>query len=436
MNRSKAIRAALLITFVSAVVFLGYGPARTESAYLLICYAIAFISYMLVVHRVQLKWRQLLWLAIGLRVALLFAPITWTDDHFRYLWDGLCSTQGISPFAHVPSQLVGDPSNVFTPEHFEQLNSPEFHSVYPPLAQAMFALATWFGGDLETAIIALRVLVIAFDLLAILALGSLLKGRSDRIFLVSFYALNPLVLMEFSVNLHTEVLMIAPCIYAIHLFLRQRFDASAVALAIGASAKLWPLLFMLWLPSRMGWKGTIRSAAIMSIVFIASWLPFHTPGMMEHLLSGLKLYVSYLEFNAPLFEGLRSAVGDGPVKGTGLLSLITMIGLGFYGWWLFRKRSIPWAEAMLGILAIYLFGAQAIHPWNILPLVAFSVLTRYRWPILWTLLIIPTYITYSSEPYQQPYWWLAVEYTILWGYMFWEMKIRKDGSLSVERAVT
>ncbi|MBK7249289.1 MAG: hypothetical protein IPI05_16750 [Flavobacteriales bacterium] len=75
---------------------------------------------------------------------------------------------------------------------------------------------------------------IAFDMATIGVLGLLLKNDPGRVRKVALYALNPLVLLEFSVNVHTEVLMIAPCLWAIHLFRRERWNVSAIFLAIGA----------------------------------------------------------------------------------------------------------------------------------------------------------------------------------------------------------
>ena len=94
------------------------------------------------------------------------------------------------------------------------------------------------------------------------------------------------------------------------------------------------------------------------------------------------------------------------VKGTGLLSILTLIALVIYTLSIWKTKHADWPSAMLWLHAIYLFGAQAVHPWYILPLVALSVLTQWRWPILWSLLIIPTYLTLSlihiSEP-TRPY---------------------------------
>ena len=423
MLRSRAWIITAICTLVACVVYLAYGPTRADFRELIVAFTVAFAAYIFVARNGSLSWPQLLTFAIGLRIALLFAPVTWTDDHYRYIWDGLCSIHGISPFAHTPEELVASDPEVFTPEHFSKLNSPRFYSVYPPVAQAVFAISAWVGGGaLWRTTLALRVIMIAFEVLTILALGKLLATNLRRTQLVALYALNPLVLMEFTVNIHTEALMIAPSLAAILYFHRQQFNASAVFLTISAAAKLWPLFFLAWIPSQLGLKQSVRYIGLVLALFIAGWIPLYTAEMLPHFSSSLALYVSYLEFNGPLFEGLRWLIGDGPVKGTGLLSALTLLGLTAYTLFLWKTKRTPWPEAMLWLLAIYLMGAQAVHPWYMLPLVALAPLTGWRWPVLWSLLIVPTYLTYATEPYMQAYWWLIIEYSTLAIFIVWEFR--------------
>ena len=425
MFNGKRFFVAALVTLIAAIVILAYGPSRSDPSALLIGFSVAFVAYVLVTRKQFISWHQLLIISIGLRILLLLAPVNWTDDHYRYLWDGLCSTNGISPFAFTPEELVRTKPEVFTPQHFAELNSPRFHSVYPPAAQLIFATATSIGAvDIWRSTLALRVIIILFDLLIIVSLGALLKAHVSRVQLVAIYALNPLALLEFSVNLHTEALMIAPCLGAIYFFKQQRYHLSAFLLALAISAKLWPILFLAWIPSALGVGKSIRYIAITLLFFTLSWIPLYTTDILQHFASSLKLYVSYLEFNGPIFELLRHTLGDHLVKGTGLLSILTLIALVIYTLSIWKTKHADWPSAMLWLHAIYLFGAQAVHPWYILPLVALSVLTQWRWPILWSLLIIPTYLTYAQDPFTQPYWWIAVEYILLGTFILWEIRKR------------
>ncbi len=422
MNAITSKSVIPLALLAAAVLFLGYGPTRSESAPLLIGYAIAFAAFWWSARRTSLALDQMVWCAVGLRAALLFAPITWTDDHFRYIWDGLCSVNGISPYAFTPEELLRTRPEVFTQGLFDRLNSPHFYTVYPPIAQAVFATAAWLGrGDVWVSTLALRVIMIAMDVAAVFALGALLRNDLDRTAKMALYALNPLVLMELTVNLHTEALLIAPMLWAIALFKRTRFDTAAMVLAVMAAIKLWPLLFLAWIPSRLSVRRSIRFVAITISVFLITWVPFRTVDLVSHLASSVKLFASYLEFNGGLFEGLRYALGDGPVKGTGLLGVIMLLGLVAFSIRQWVRRAMSWPEEMLWIFAIYLFGSQAVHPWYIIPLIALAALTGYRWPIFWSLLIMPTYLTYGSEPFAQLYWWITVEYAVLLVLIAWEL---------------
>lgn len=412
-----------VVVLAAAILFLGYGPDRSQSVPLLVGYAVAFSAYAWSMFRASFSWKVLLLVAVGLRLMLFLAPITWTDDHFRYIWDGLCSVNGISPFAFTPEELLRDRPDVFAQALFDRLNSPGFHSVYPPASQAVFAFSAWLGrGDAWASTLALRAIIIAMDVAAVFALGALLRNDPNRTAKVALYALNPLVLMELTVNLHTEALLIAPMLWAICLIKRQRFDLAALLLAVMAAIKLWPILFLAWVPSRLSIRRSIRFLAITIVVFTLAWVPFRTNGLIPHLASGVKLFASFLEFNGGLFEALRHFLGDDLVKGTWLLGAITVLALVIFIALQWIRRTMDLPEAMLWILAIHLFGSQVVHPWYIVPLIALAVLTGYRWPIAWSLLIMPTYLTYGSSPHAQPYWWIAIEYGLLLAFIAWELR--------------
>ncbi len=90
MLRSRALIIAAICTLVACVVHLAYGPTRADFRELIIAFTVAFVAYLFIVRNGSISWSHLLTLAIGLRIALLFAQVTWTDDHYRYIWDGLC----------------------------------------------------------------------------------------------------------------------------------------------------------------------------------------------------------------------------------------------------------------------------------------------------------------------------------------------------------
>lgn len=426
MRPHGRIAWAGFVLLLFGLIPLAYFTHRSESAQVLGLYSLAFGGYLIFSLRAPvIEWRHLITLAIAFRLLLLFAPISWTDDHFRYIWDGWCSVNGIQPFAHTPRELLQLRPELFAADHFALLNSPEFHTVYPPFAQAFFALAAYIGqGDVGYSTLALRAFFLGCELGSMLLLRALLRDASRSQCWWMHYALNPLVLMELTVNLHTEALMIPLCLGALLLHKRGWLDASAVLLGLAASARLWPLLFILALPAVMTWRTSIRYGAIVALVFGIGWLPLWTTGLVGSFVSSLKLFGNYLEFNGGLYELLRTVIGSEAVKGTGLLAVVTLIALLGFSVAQWRKRNIPFAGMMFWLLFVYFLGSQAVHPWYILPLLAFGMLTQRWWPVAWTLLIVPTYLTYGSEPFVQPYAWVGLEYVLLIALVFVEERVR------------
>jgi alpha-1,6-mannosyltransferase len=414
-KRDRSIAWCTSVALLLSVVVLGYGPHRRESALLLGAFAFAFLAYLLCcAYASGLGMRGVLTLGLVVRVLLLFAPITWTDDHYRYWWDGLCTVNDISPFAHTPRELLALRTDVFSKEHLALLNSPDFHSAYPPLAQAAFACPSWIGHtDGKLWSLFMRMIVVVCETLSIGLLVKLMRGERSGPRAVAVYAFNPLVLMEHTVNLHTEALMVPCCIGAVLMLRHDRTWAAGLLIGAAASIRLMPLVFLLALPAVVGVKRSILPSVVGIAVFIASWLPFCSPDLVPNFLSSLKLFSTYLEFNGGFYELLRLVLGNGVVKGTGLLGALTVAALMVYaviGW---RKGMWKLEEGMLWLLAIVLFGSQAVHPWYITPLIALATLTRWRWPLWWSLLIAPTYLTYAQAPYTQPYWWIGIEYMVL-----------------------
>ena len=109
-------------------------------------YAIAFGFYALAVIRLpryrSLPAAGLLVLAVALagRAALLPVPPTLSDDVYRYVWEGRVIRHGGNPYRTSPASAELAPlrDTVIWP----RVNHPELATIYPPLAEAAFAVVT------------------------------------------------------------------------------------------------------------------------------------------------------------------------------------------------------------------------------------------------------------------------------------------------------
>ena len=70
--------------------------------------------------------------AVILRVIMLLAPPTLSDDIYRYRWDGKVQASGRNPYAATPA----DPRlEELRDDEWAQINYPRIRTIYPPLAQ-------------------------------------------------------------------------------------------------------------------------------------------------------------------------------------------------------------------------------------------------------------------------------------------------------------
>ena len=76
---------------------------------------------------------------------------------------------------------------------------------------------------------------------------------------------------------------------------------------------------------------------------------------------------------------------------------------------------------MLLLLTFYYFLATTIHPWYITTIVLLSVFTKYKFPLVWSFMVILSYSAYGNEAYKENFWLIAMEYLIVFGVFVWEV---------------
>ena len=224
---------ALLGLLIGAVLALAYGPDRTHSAWLLGFSGLAFGAYMFVANA-GIAWKRVFVLAILVRMLVLSAPVGWTDDHYRYLFDGGVHFLETGSVYDTTPEQAADAGQRLGSEFMPLVNHQDTYTVYPPFAQFVFGMSYGLGSgldlyekgqsDREGAILWMRIFILLMETLTIAALLKVLSLMALPRAWVVWYALNPLVILEFAVNLHTEVYMISWCCLAILLGSAPRKD--------------------------------------------------------------------------------------------------------------------------------------------------------------------------------------------------------------------
>jgi hypothetical protein len=422
-----------------ATITLGYFVEQSTFSRIAIAYGVFFLLYVWQVSTAQARDVKF-WLvvAILLRIALIGAFPALSDDIYRFVWDGRLWLAGQNPFDHLPVWYLEEGHQLpgLTQELFQQLNSPEYYTIYPPVAQALFALACWIAPtSVWGAAVVIQIFLLGTEIGAILLLRKLLQGWNLPPQRVLWYALNPLIIVEVIGNLHFEGPMIFFLLLGLWWLLRWQqhrqkgiWLASAAALALAVASKLLPLLFFPFLIRRLGWWRSVRYFAVLGLILVLTWLPLLSASFLENFGSSVDLYFRRFEFNGSLyyllrwvgyqFSGYNLIVFIGPGLALGVFLAIS-------GRALLERATPSWSELpyrWLFAISIYLLCATTVHPWYTALPVVLCLFTPYRWPIVWSGMILLTYINYSYGEYYENLWVVMLEYSAVGLYAMWEWR--------------
>jgi hypothetical protein len=207
--------------------------------------------------------------AVLMRAMLILAPPHSTDI-YRYIWDGRVQALGTNPYIYIPADPalapLRDPVEIYP-----KINRKEYApTIYPPMAQAVFFLAS----RLAETVTVMKLALTAFDLLTLWAIIALLKARGLSPVLAGIYAWHPLPIWEVAGSGHVDIVPVAFMMLAFLAAERGQRFASGAALAAGVMAKYFPLALVPAIYRRWDWR--MPAAFIATAILI--WLPYSGAG--------------------------------------------------------------------------------------------------------------------------------------------------------------
>ena len=375
-------------------------------------------------------------LAIVCRLAGFYFEPLLSDDYFRFIWDGMLIHGGINPFEYLPSSLIEQPEIIKADSGlYAKLNSKDYYSVYPPIAQLLFYIS-YSINDLNYTghIIFYKSILLIADLSVIFLLSKLLKQYNLSASAVLIYALNPLIILEYTGNLHMEGLMIAGLLAGVLLSQKRMFLASSIMMSFSICSKLLSLILIPFMPREMYWKRIIQWSAV-TILFCAL-IFILTFGMQAGWIKSVGLWFHTFEFNAGIYylvreidawwRGYEDIKIIGPAMG--LLSMLFMILL-----WIFylKNRQAHWSVFMVMVLTIYFLMSTTLHPWYLGTLIALSVISGHLFPVVWSYFIFLSYSHYADNGFNEKYIFIITEYSLLFLWIIFEFSKRKMSHLNL-----
>ncbi|MBO6880639.1 mannosyltransferase [Winogradskyella sp.] len=470
-NLIKYHKIPLLFLTLSGVFYIsfGYDLERTDSEKLLVLYVALFAFAFQIIKLSGFHFRLLVIASIVFRLLFLFAIPNLSQDFYRFIWDGRLILEGLNPYLYTPDSFI---QNGKLPVKQAQelyngmgaLSSSHFTN-YPPLNQLCFTIAALFSGkSVLGSVIVMRVIIIAADI-GTLYFGKKLLERlkipSKRIF---WYILNPFIIIELTGNLHFEGVMIFFLVWSLYLLHCGKWKWAAVVLACSISVKLIPLMF---LPLFFWWfrknpkenvianemkqsvsnekiASSLKSSlsadrqarndvfklisfyTIVGMTTLLLFLPFFSMKFINNYTETVGLWFGDFEFNASIYYLARAIgyaiTGYNEIAIIGkilpIVSLFIILGFSFFK----KNHTIPkLTTSILLTFTCYLFLSTTVHPWYIATLVILCVFTNYRFPMVWSLVVVLSYLAYLNVDNSENLWIIALEYIIVFSVFIWEL---------------
>ena len=369
-------------------------------------------------------------IAILLRLLLIPLPPTLSDDTLRYIWDGRVASAGFNPYLLPPEsgELAG-----LRDELWQQMPHQQVPTVYPPLALAVFMLAS----HLPQPLVAVKILLCFAELVGCLLLIRLARHLGLPAGRIAWYAWNPLVVMEVAGMGHVDALMVVALAATVLLLTRspRRPVLAAVTAVAGVLAKLLPLIALPMWARQSGRPGLFLAVAAGLLLVCFGPIFFSAQGAPP----GLVTYGVSWEFNGGLYEPLWRAIDQTNVvpaiKG-GLDGLKEQIGrheqinrlypyvypqflaklllLGVLG--LFVLASLFERDPVIGtgkLFAGLMLVVATLYPWYLLSVLPWAALCRHR---AWLALSALVQLAYVPQLFGLVHW--PLWYLLCWGPFF------------------
>ena len=357
-----------------------------------------------------------LWiLAVGIvmRLFMIASVPMLEDDYFRYLWDGGVTVSGVNPYSHSPESVLqnsGVPGQLSelsekAGETVERINNPSVRTIYPPLAQAAFALS-YVAGPFD--LITWKIILLIFDFITLALLFYILKEKKLPSSYLLIYWWNPLLVKEIFNSAHLDVMVFPFVLGGLLLASRDRRIGGALSIVLGIGVKLWPafILPVILRPLLSQPKRLIDALILIGVLMSAFFVPVYLSGLDQT--SGFIAYGERWQNNDSIFRGLilLSEVG---LKALGYetfhkYALARVLAAALIILWLlfitFSKRfevDDQYKKSLFIIAFVFLISPTQF-PWYytwLLPLLAVTP----RFSLLLPTLLLPLYyLRYYLEP--------------------------------------
>jgi len=397
---------------------LGYGSAYLSGSIFTLT-GIVILSGLIYLHAVltpsagPLQRALFAWVLIvgaALRISMFFSTPMLEDDYYRYLWDGGVTAGALNPFAWSPDEVrdesddaeqIPESLRILADESgstIKRINHPHLRTIYPPVAQAVFAMAHMAG---PWSLLSWRLTLLFFDAITLWLIIVILRRLHLPLISIAVYWWNPLLMKEVFNSGHMDLLVLPFLLGAILLEATDRHIPAFIALALATGVKLWPVILLpLFLRSAARHPGR-RTGALLSFVVLAALMSLPVLRAGLGTTSGFTAYGEQWEMNDALFMVFQWSL-DAALNLTGIFAgaagtgarLLAFLVLAGWTWRVtFRSGSLDLSalcrRSLLITAALFLLSPTQF-PWYYLWLLPFLAI-QPRGSLLLLTALLPLY---------------------------------------------
>ncbi|WP_435261174.1 glycosyltransferase 87 family protein [Tenacibaculum sp. nBUS_03] len=441
-NKKYSLISVTVFTLILYFLF-AYSLERTSFYTLLFLWIGLFSSFYYLYRSNKTNFTFLVVISVLFRFVFLFSTPNLSQDFYRFIWDGRMLLEGFNPYLSLPETFI-EQKNYPINQAVELYNgmgamNGSHYTNYPPINQLCFFIAALIDNKSITgSIIVMRLLIILADIGILFYGKKLLEKLQLQKSTIFLYLLNPFVIVELTGNLHFEPVMLFFLVWGLYKLFQKKWVLSGVLIACSISVKLIPLLFLpifyqFFIKKETSiLKGLKKLVAFYLIIFVTIFLfflPFFSSTLISNYSKSVGLWFKNFEFNASiyylareigfLFRGYNEIAIIGKI-----MPVLTVIFLGIVS---FYKKNNSMKQIILSMLfglSFYYFTTTTMHPWYLATLIILSVFTKYRFPIVWSLVIFLSYQAYANIPWKENLWVISLQYSVVYGFLIYEVFLK------------
>jgi hypothetical protein len=266
------------------------------------------------------------------------------------MWDGRVQEAGLNPYRYAPQDTAL--TSLHTPQIPKFVNHPDLKTIYFPLSEWVFYLSYGFSGE---QIWGFHFFILISEIVTIAGLFLLLHDFGKSPWYVLLYVANPLIILQFSLDAHVDVLGFPFLVFGLLYYFRRQLTLSLLLLGFSFLIKptalvVLPILFL----DQRGFANRTKTILIPLAVMLVPFIPY---SLGVNPFDALSTFSRNWYFNGALFSLLLPIFPDNQTNRLWCLGILVLVLTLLY----LGKRSVQ-QKIVLAVLVLLLCSPVA-HPW-------------------------------------------------------------------------